>query len=186
MENGEKMKLLFVYGSTRPNSVGKKVLHRMVESARSAGHTVLEYDLTQPLRSCRGCGACRTSQSNCVQQDELTGYLNELFTANQVVVCVPMYMGQAAGQCITFMNRHYCLKDKAKRNRLPSGIRVNVIFTQGAPQDYAAYQSAQQWYFNSLVRYGLEPGECRVVGGDSDLSESGELLQWARAWGQSL
>lgn len=180
------MKVIFAYGSTRAKSVGQAVLRKMADSARAAGHTVLEYDLTQPLEGCRGCGACRAAGGNCCRQDGLHGYFDELFTADQLVICAPMYMGQAAGQCITFMNRHYCLKDKAKQNRLPAGIKVNVVFTQGAPADYAAYHPAQEWYFNSLVRYGMEPGECRVVGGDSDLSETGPVMTWAANWGKTL
>ena len=49
------MKVIFAYGSTRPQSVGQKVLKAMVRSAAQAGHEVLEYDLTQPLQGCRGC-----------------------------------------------------------------------------------------------------------------------------------
>lgn len=180
------MKVIFAYGSTRPNSVGQAVLRKMADSAKAAGHTVLSYDLTQPLEGCRGCGVCRATEKNCCRQDALQGYFEELFTADQLVICAPMYMGQAAGQCITFMNRHYCLKNKAKENRLPGGIHVNVVFTQGAPADYPAYRAAQEWYFNSLVRYGLEPGECKTIGGDSDLSKTGPIMTWAENWGKNL
>ena len=40
------MKVIFAYGSTRPQSVGQKVLKAMARSAAQAGHEVLEYDLT--------------------------------------------------------------------------------------------------------------------------------------------
>lgn len=180
------MKVIFAYGSTRPQSVGQKVLKAMAHSAAQAGHKVLEYDLTQPLQGCRGCAVCRETGGNCCQQDSLHDYFNELFTADQLVICAPMYMGQAAGQCITFMNRHYCLKDRNKQNRLPEGIKVNVVFTQGAPADFPPYQAAQKWYFDSMVRYGFVPGEQKVLGGNSDLSENGPVMTWAAEWGKNL
>ena len=178
--------MIFAYGSTRPQSVGQKVLKAMARSAAQAGHEVLEYDLTQPLQGCRGCAVCRETGGNCCQQDSLHDYFHELFTADQLVICAPMYMGQAAGQCITFMNRHYCLKDQNKQNRLPEGIKVNVVFTQGAPADFPPYQAAQKWYFDSMVRYGFVPGEQKVLGGNSDLSESGPVMTWAAEWGKNL
>ena len=88
------MKVIFAYGSTRPQSVGQKVLKAMARSAAQAGHEVLEYDLTQPLQGCRGCAVCRETGGNCCQQDSLHDYFHELFTADQLVICAPMYMGR--------------------------------------------------------------------------------------------
>ena len=172
------MKVIFVYGSTRPNSVSQKLLDKLAAQVQAQGHTVVKYDLgSMALEGCRGCGACRKGGCDCVREDGLKPYFAHLWTADAVVVSAPMYMGQAAGQNITFMNRHYCLKDKDKQNRLPAGKRVHVLFAQGAPADYPAYQAAQDWYMNSLVRYGFLPGTKLVVGGDSDLSENGPVLQ---------
>ena len=80
------MKVIFAYGSTRPQSVGQKVLKAMARSAAQAGHEVLEYDLTQPLQGCRGCAVCRETGGNCCQQDSLHDYFHELFTADQLVL----------------------------------------------------------------------------------------------------
>lgn len=180
------MKIIFAYGSTRPASASARVLNAMAESARAAGHTVVSYDLTGPMMGCRGCGGCRKTGGNCVQQDILESYFGELFTADHLVVSAPMYMGQAAGQAITFMNRHYCLKDKDKQNRLPAGKKVTVVYAQGAPEDHPGYQPAQDWLLGCFVRYGLEAGEKKVIGGNSDLSPEGALLTWAKAWGDQL
>lgn len=48
------MKVIFAYGSTRPQSVGQKVLKAMARSAVQAGHEVL--DMILPSR-CRDAGA---------------------------------------------------------------------------------------------------------------------------------
>lgn len=180
------MKIIFAYGSTRPNSASKKVLDAMAESARAAGHTVLTYDLTQPLMGCLGCAACRKTAGNCVQKDVLDGYFDQLFTADRLVVSAPIYMGQPAGQSISFMNRHYCLKDKDKQNRLPAGKKVTVVFAQGAAADYPGYEPVHNWLMNSFVRYGMEPGEKQVIGGDTDLTAGGAVMTWANAWGNTL
>ena len=180
------MKIIFAYGSTRPASASQKLLNAMADSARAAGHTVLRYSLTENLNGCHGCAACRKGAGNCVQKDALAGYFDELFTADHLVVSAPIYMGQPAGQTISFMNRHYCLKDSAKQNRLPAGKKVTLVFAQRAQAGYPAYRPVHEWLMNSFVRYGFEPGESKVIGGDSDLSPAGALAAWAAAWGRSL
>lgn len=116
----------------------------------------------------------------------MESYFQDLRESGALIVTSPNYYSQIAGPMITFMNRHYCLSDKERKSRLQPGVKLIGIFAQGAPENYEKYQANYDWYLNTFLSKDMELAGKIVAGGDSDLSEDGEIMK--RAWqiGNSL
>ena len=179
--------LLAVLGSTRPGSVSHQVANQVIAGAKSAGYQVLEYHINElDFKGCLGCGACRKMGKDCIQKDGLTPILSALHQGDALLVSAPNYYSQVSGQMIAFLNRLYCMKNADRTNRLPAGKKLITIFSQGAPEGYPKYQPTYEWYNNCLVSQGLELAGTINVGGDSDLSPNGDLMQRAYRLGAEL
>lgn len=178
------MNIIIVKGSCRSGSISSELIDAFASSAIDKGHSIKNYDVgSMKLFGCQGCGECRRTGCFCVMEDELQTYWNDLQQADLVVLGVPMYMGQPSGQMMSFMNRHYCLKNSDRTLKLTNAPKLITIFSQGAPADYAKYFPAQQSYINVFVGNGFEEYKSICVGGNSDIeaekckiSEIGSLL----------
>lgn len=180
------MKIIAVYLSTRKGSVSEKVMDALTAGAEEAGATVKRYKVGDSILGCRGCGGC-VKAGECVVQDPLKPYWQDLQDADLVLVSAANYMGNVMGQGWSFMNRHYCLADSSKgmQNRvirIPAGKKVVGVFAQGAPNK-DAYREVYKNYLRFFTAYGMEPQEPLVVNA-ADLTEEG--LAAFRQQGQAL
>ena len=179
--------LVAVLGSTRPGSASHQVANQVIAGAKSAGYQVVEYSINElDFKGCLGCGACRRTGRDCIQKDGLTPILSALHQADALLVTAPNYYSQVSGQMIAFMNRLYCMTNSDHTNRLPAGKKLITVFSQGAPEGYPKYQPHYEWYNQCLTSKGLELAGWINVGGDSDLSAEGELMQRAYGLGAAL
>lgn len=181
------MKITVVLGSDRENSVSSKLADKLIEGAKKNGNEVVVYNVNQMnLKGCRGCGACRKMNSDCVIDDDMKKYFKDLRESGALVVTSPNFYSQVCGQMITFMNRHYCLMDAQRNVRIPKGIKLVGIFAQGAPENYPKYVPHYEWYLNTFTGKDMELVDKIIAGGDSDLSENGELMTKAYNTGLNL
>ncbi|MDD6489090.1 MAG: flavodoxin family protein [Clostridia bacterium] len=181
------MKITVVLGSSKANSVSKKLAQRFIDGAKENGNEVVVYDVSKMnLQGCRGCGACRKMKSDCVINDDMQKYYKDLRESGALVVTSPNYYSQVCGPMITFMNRHYCLMDSDRNIRIPQGIKLIGIFAQGAPEIYPKYEPHYDWYLDTFKGKGMELIGRIIAGGDSDLSENGKLMNEAYNLGLSL
>ncbi len=166
------MKLVAVLGSSREGSLSGRAAKYFISGAKAAGYDeVMIFNVNDMLiKGCTGCGTCRKNDCDCVISDDFQSYLSELKTADALLVTAPNYFSQPAGQMITFMNRHYCLKKLDRTSRLRSGIRLFGIFSQGAPEDYAKYPPVYEWYMSVFAGFGMENMGMMIIGGDSDVA----------------
>ena len=181
------MKITAVLGSARENSVSTRIAKKALQGAREAGHEVRLYHIQDmEVMGCQGCGCCRKHNTDCVIEDDMESYFQDLRESGALIVTSPNYYSQIAGPMITFMNRHYCLSDKERKSRLQPGVKLIGIFAQGAPENYEKYQANYDWYLNTFLSKDMELAGKIIAGGDSDLSEDGEIMK--RAWqiGNSL
>lgn len=179
--------LLAVLGSTRPGSTSHQVANQVMAGAKSAGYQVVEYHINElDFKGCLGCGACRKMDRDCIQKDGLTPILSALHQADALLVSAPNYYAHVSGQMIAFLNRLYCMTRADHTNRLPAGKKLVTVFSQGAPEGYPKYQAHYEWYNQCLTSKGLELAGSLNVGGDSDLSPEGSLMQRAYRLGAEL
>ena len=181
------MKITAVLGSPREASISTKLAMRAIEGARNAGHKVKIYRVNEmELLGCHGCGCCRKYDTDCVIEDDMEEYFQDLRESGALLITSPNYYSQIAGPMITFMNRHYCLSDKDRRPRIQPGIKLIGIFAQGAPADYEKYQANYDWYLSTFTGKDMELTGKIIAGGDSDVSDDGEIMKKAYQLGKSL
>ena len=181
------MKLVAGLGSTRKDSVSRKIAEEVMRGVESkGGKTVVFAEDKMSVKGCTGCGACKRQNSDCVIDDDMQAYYQELHDCDALLVAAPNYYSQVAGHMITFMNRHFCLMTAQKVSRLEPGIKLVGVFAQGAPVGVEQYMRNYDWYLNTFTYYGMEVAGSLVAGGNSDLGPTGEIMTKAFALGQSL
>ena len=181
------MKITAVLGSPRDASVSTRIAMRLIEGARDAGHKVKIHKINEmDILGCHGCGCCRKYDTDCVIEDDMEEYFKDLRESEALILTSPNYYSHVAGPMITFMNRHYCLLDKDKNPRLPREIKLVCVFAQGAPAGYEKYLPNYDWYISTFTAKNMELAGQIIAGGDSDVSEEGEIMTKAYALGKSL
>ncbi len=144
-------KLIAVLGSSRPGSISMKAAEAFIKGAEEAGYSTVVFNVNDMnLKGCTGCKSCRSNGVDCVINDDMRNYLNELHSADALLITSPNYYAQIAGPMITFMNRHYCLSNPDKTSR----IKNTPVY---------------DWYTGTFISKGMNLYFKRVIGGDSDL-----------------
>ena len=180
-------KLVAVLGSDRAGSVSKKVADSVIQGAKDNNCQVVIYDTLQMnIKGCRGCGACRANGTDCVIQDDMQKYYEDLKTCDALLITAPNYYSQIAGHMMTYMNRHYCLTNADRTSRLPKGIKLITVYSQGAPEGYEKYVDNYNWYTGLFTSKGMELVRSIDVGGNSDLSENSMIITEAYKAGKSI
>lgn len=164
-------KLIVVLGSPRTGSISTMLAEEAIRGAKEAGYEVITYDAWEMnIKGCRGCEGCRTNGSDCVIQDDMQEYFKELHTCDALLITAPNYYATVAGHVITFMNRHYCLTNADRSQRLNPGIKFGAIFTQGAPEAFSSqYKGNYDWFAETFTSKGMELVGEIIAGGGSDL-----------------
>ena len=164
-------KLVVVLGSPREGSVSTMLADEAIRGAKEAGYEVVTYDAWEMnIKGCKGCGCCRAGGIDCVIQDDMQAYWKDLHTCDALLVTAPNYYATVAGHVITFMNRHYCLTNADRTERLKPGIKFGAIFTQGAPEGFdSKYKENYDWFVGTFTSKGMELAGEIIAGGGSDL-----------------
>ena len=164
-------KLVVVLGSPRPASVSTMLAEEAIKGAKAAGYDVVVYNAWEMnIKGCQGCGACRANGIDCVIDDDMKAYFKDLHSCDALLVTAPNYYSTVAGHVITYMNRHYCLTNPDRSQRLPEGIKFAAIFTQGAPENAVpAYKANYDWFTGTFTSKGMECVGTIVAGGGSDM-----------------
>ncbi|SMC26193.1 NADPH-dependent FMN reductase [Clostridium acidisoli DSM 12555] len=104
------MKLIAVCGSARKQGNTSKMLHQVIEGAKSIGaetEFVNLFDLN--YKGCTSCYACKLKNSksygHCMQNDELKPLLERIEQSDVIVIGSPIYYGNLSGQMRSFTDR---------------------------------------------------------------------------------
>ena len=104
------MKLIAVCGSARKQGNTAKMLHQVIEGAKSVGaetEFVNLFDLN--YKDCISCYACKLKNSksygHCMQNDELKPLLERIEQSDVIVLGSPIYYGNLSGQMRSFTDR---------------------------------------------------------------------------------
>jgi len=128
------MKVIAVLGSPRPQGGSSTLARRVLDGARAAGHEVVVYEINEmDVRGCQACRTCKDNLVDCIQQDDLQPYWQDLHECGALVVSACNYCSMVNGPMITYMNRHYCLIDGDGKVRIHPGIKLVGVFSQGNP-----------------------------------------------------
>ena len=102
-------KIIILNGAARKNGNTQKLVQSFSDGARSAGHTVQEFNLdSMNIHSCKGClRAGSDSKSPCVQKDDMEQIYSAFSECDVVVFASPVYFWTITGTLKTTADRLY-------------------------------------------------------------------------------
>lgn len=179
------MKVIAVLGSPREKSASSALAREVLRGAADAGHEVVIYSVNDMnLKGCQACGYCKDNRADCVIDDDLKPYWQDLHGCGALVLASPNYCSQVTGPMITFMNRHYCLMMK-DGPRVHPGIKLVGVFSQGYSK-VDAYTDAYRWYLHDFEARGMLLQDVLIHTGGTLPEPDSELMQRAYRIGKEL
>jgi multimeric flavodoxin WrbA len=139
MVEEQKMKISCLLGSPRQMGNSAAIARRFTETAANLGANIEFVELNQlTYRGCQGCMSCKTTSDKCVLNDDLTGVLESLKSADVVAMAMPVYCSDVPGQVKCFFDRTFSYlkpdyRSEGNPSRVPAGKKLVFIITQGAP-----------------------------------------------------
>lgn len=187
------MKILGFNGSPRRNGNTSKIMEAIFEGVRSQGATSKEIRLHDiNMKGCMGCLSCRTEIGRCKQNDDLSPFLEEIKTADGIVMGCPIYMYRISGQMKLLVDRMYSLyanlPQGGYKSMVPAGKTYALVVSQGA-DNQELYQKSIR-YLAGMTGSGLGMEEVgRIVhinSHDKPAEKNGEMLKNAFEIGQKM
>lgn len=101
------MKIVAVYGSGRAKSFSAAAVDEALGCFNTSEHEVKAYHLARMnFGDCHGCFACRLKEG-CVQKDDMTDLLNDIISADFVILSAPIYAFDVCGDFRKMFDRLY-------------------------------------------------------------------------------
>jgi multimeric flavodoxin WrbA len=180
------MKVVAVLGSPHKEGPSSTLAREVLRGAQDAGHEIVVYEINEMnVRGCQGCRYCKEHDADCIVEDDLRPYWNELHGAGALVVSAPNYASQVCGPMITYMNRHYCLLDKDWKVRIHPGIKLIGVFSQGNP-DAAGYLPQYNWFLGDFQNRAMQLVDTIVHTRELSFAPGSELMERAYRAGRGL
>ncbi len=104
------MKTVIINGSPRKNRNTACILKEAQKGAQAAGHETVYIDLYDlQFTGCKSCLGCKRKgikePCRCYAKDELSPVLEEIYTADHLIIGSPIYFGQPSGEVRSLMER---------------------------------------------------------------------------------
>ena len=151
------------------------LINKAIEGAESAGAEVKRYDLfrLEKYTGCISCFGCKKEKckGHCICRDGLTPVLDDIRTADGLIIGSPNYLGEltasfrALYERLVFQNLTYSMNPMCCNENM---IPVLLIMTSNAP-DYG-YQALLQNYQQTMSRF-VGPTEVLVSGDTQQLKD---------------
>ncbi len=98
-------KVVLISGSLRKGGNSDTLCDAFQRGCQEAGHQAVKLSLRgKTIHFCRACYACRQT-GTCCQQDDAAGILQEMVSADVIVLATPVYFYSLAGQVKTLIDR---------------------------------------------------------------------------------
>jgi multimeric flavodoxin WrbA len=170
-------KVIAFVGSPRKNGNTATLVEEAAKGARDAGAEVKVYYLEElQFKGCQGCSTCR-QKPECEQQDDFTPIINELSTADGVIIGSPIYMWQVSSQVKKLFDRFYPLTGADLKPRFGTK-KTLMLYSQANPNadGFQAYFEHTGKMLSSL--FGLNIVDTIVVSGavTQDMAKSNPCL----------
>ena len=181
------MKVIAVTGSPHNEGITNTIINEILKGAEVKGAESMIYNLNNinPI-TCQNCLSCRKNKSDCVINDGLKVYYDDLRMADVLIIGGPIYYGMFCGNLISFMNRHYCLNDFDHNVRIPMGKKLIGVISQ-KQYDPNLYNGHCNNYFSVFLNLGMQMIDVINCNGIREKNEiDSKLLQQAYNIGISL
>jgi multimeric flavodoxin WrbA len=186
------MKVIAFNGSPRATGNTSTLIQAVLDGAREGGaeNTYVPLDELD-VKGCQGCLSCRKNPGTCARKDALSRYLDEMKSADGIVVGCPIYMYHVSGQMKQLVDRLYSFwannPDGSYYSALPEGKRFAVVTSQGHP-DPEQYKRPIRWLTGMIGGLTTETVGSIVHTGSAEgpANKDPELLKRARDLGRKL
>lgn len=138
------MKIVSIQGSPRLNSNSAALAKHFCTAAKQYGSDIESVALNQlHYQGCQGCLACKTGQERCVLNDDLAGVLQQVETADVLVLSSPVYWGDLSSQMKGFIDRMYSFlrpdyMTAPAKSRLLPGKKLFLMLAQEDSEEHHA------------------------------------------------
>lgn len=184
------MKAVCIVGSPRANQSTAYLMDKVIEGIRECGIEISRYCLGKTnINFCIGCKKCYLTTGNCIHRDDMNIIMEDIISADIIVIGSPSYWGDVTGQLKVLFDRNtpYCDTNE-NRQDIPSGkIGMAIAVRAGASQGENQHiiQSIEHYYSH----LGIKPVEnlsvCAVDTLD-DLLKKPESINSAYMIGKSI
>ncbi len=185
------MNILCINGSPRHDGSSVLLLQQILAGFHAEDQNVKIWHLGDAdIGHCIGCKACHRT-GRCVQRDDVDRILQDLFSADLVIVASPSYWGDVTGQMKVFFDRNTPFSDtnpSADKLAVPAGKSGVAVAVRAGKTDHENLHilGSIEHYFGHL---GITPrGRLSVTGVDTieELYGQPDALQRAYALGEQL
>jgi multimeric flavodoxin WrbA len=131
----KKQKNILVLNGSPRKKGNTAFLVEMLENA-SQKHRIKHYDLYgMKIIGCTHCDACKkvAKRPGCILQDDFNGVLDEILSADVIVIASPVYCWSFSGCVSSALDRFYAYVKKDYRLIL-EGKKIVGVFTSGGDQ----------------------------------------------------
>lgn len=99
-------KVLVISSSPRKDGNSDLLCEQFITGAQEAGHQVEKIRVQEKkINYCTGCGVCVDRGRGCSQKDDMAEILDEMITANVIVMATPVYFYTMCAQMKTLIDR---------------------------------------------------------------------------------
>lgn len=183
-------KIVAFYGSARKNGNTATIVNEILKGSANSTADIKSYHLSEmDIKPCRGCFYCRKNEC-CTIKDDMQDVLQEIKTADAIIISSPIYMFQVSGQVKQMIDRLYpVLIGEPGRYSLSYELKKTItVYSQGLP-NIDAYKEYITHNNKSLHMLGLNVVDtilCCSGNNPKAASENEELLKKAYRIGTTL
>ena len=182
------MAVIAVIGSPRSGGNSETIVDAVLAGAKENGKAVKKYNLNKmKIVGCQACMGCKKS-GKCVQKDEMVALLEDIKTAEAIVVSSPIYFGQPSAQFRMFQDRTYSLFGMDFSSFIDGGKKIVSVVTCGSGVDAAEkVATAMEGAFVNLMKMTLVDRLVLAGGGPPNVAAGDmDLIAKAKAVGKKL
>lgn len=182
----DKLKVLAISGSPRPNSNTDIIIDSVLMGAKDAGHKTEFIKINDlDFSPCQACDECRSAPGKrCKLKDDGAEVLRKTEECDVLIFGSPIYMGGISAQAKAYIDRWYSFKDKNRISELEGDRKVVGVYSQGAKDGtyYRLFETNERLFNSNNFAY-----EGTLVTPEYKVPEKGgELLKNAFSMGLNL
>lgn len=132
-------KIVAVVSSPRTKGNSNSIVDAITDGAMGLSTNIIKLhrlDRIRSLHGCKGCMNCKV-KGQCVQDDEITDILEDIRTADHVILATPVYFDGASSQFKTLLDRMFSYIASDGSTRVPDGKTLTLVVTCGGPEEVA-------------------------------------------------
>ncbi len=182
------MKIVAFTGSPRKGGNTETLVKEILAGAKTKEAEIVHYDLARmDIAPCVACMSCKT-KDGCAQKDDMLPLLDEILSADAVVIGSPVYMWQMSAQTKLFTDRLFALLNPDYSVKYRSGLPLVLAYTQGQPdtkafQNYFDHNAGMFKFMQFNVIDTIVAGGCSSK---TSVSQMNDVMERANELGRKL